>query len=184
MKKMILKVSDKLTDAIRALLEPNPEAEIVSVEDVPCESEDRNMGEGGNQSPISSIFNSRLKADLIETDLADLLSSKPYITVATEWYVVLQVFAEKGWTKASQDGFVEWVQKKFPHMKPPKDANSLRACRRTDLNGIDLTDNYPNGPYRDLADALKNQFFGKLKENGNYEFEEKYLKFHQNPRTK
>lgn len=132
----------------------------------------------------SELFDSRLKADLIETDLADLLSSKPYITVATEWYVVLQVFAEKGWTKASQDGFVEWVQKKFPHMKPPKDANSLRACRRTDLNGIDLTDNYPNGPYRDLADALKNQFFGKLKENGNYEFEEKYLKFHQNPRTK
>ena len=132
----------------------------------------------------SELFDSRLKSDLIETDLADLLNSKEYITVATEWYVVLKVFTEKSWTKASQKDFVKWVQEKFPNMHPPKDANSLRSCQRNELNGIDSTEYYPKGPYRDLADALKNQFFGKLKENNNYEFEEKYLKFHQNPRTK
>ena len=166
---------DITTEAICKLAESvfgEPQKDAIDVEEV-------------KDAPAASqIFDTMLDAELIEGDLSSLLKSKSYITVATHWYVVLQVFKEKMWTTASQEEFVKWVQAKFPDMKSPQDANSLRACRRTDLKGIDTTDKYPNGPYRDLAQALKSTFFGELKTDDIYEQEKKYLKYHVSPRKK
>lgn len=144
----------------------------VDVEEVPVE-----------EAPVS-IWNSCLDARKIETDLRHFLESGNRITAATQWYVVLSVFKEKAWTQSTQKIFVQWVNKVYPDIYPPKNEQTLKYCKRADLAGVEKSDSYPRGPYKTLAEGLKKMFFGELLANGNYREEEKYLLYHQNPREK